>query len=300
VTTSALRLPRLSIVTPSFNRATFLRDSIESVLGQGYPNLEYVVVDGGSTDGTQAILAEYASRFSWWVSEPDRGMYDAINKGFAHTSGEVMAWLNSDDKYLPWTFAVVAEIFSVLPEIEWLTTCFPLFWDAAGRAVVSSFRPGFSREAIQRGENLPGGNWYATEYLQQESTFWRRSLWDRVGGALDTRFRLAADFDLWARFSQEADLYAVGTPLAGFRVHGDQKTARERSAYFEEAKRSLSERGGRTAGRIQSLVQSQVVARLPGRLRRSLVGAGALARRPLVVYELGGRGWHVDDLLTGR
>jgi hypothetical protein len=290
--------PRLSIVTPSFNRAAFVRETIESVLSQGYPDLEYVVVDGGSTDATAAIVSEYAHRLSWWVSEPDGGMYDAINKGFAHTTGEVMAWLNSDDKYLPWTFSVVGEIFASLPEVEWLTTCFPVTWDARGRAVACGYRPGFSREAFLRGENLPGGAWYATSYIQQESTFWRRSLWERAGGKIDTSYRLAADFDLWARFSRQADLYAAGTPLGGFRSHGDQKTARQLTAYFDEACRSLLERGGKPRGLLASVAEKAVGARLPGRLRRWSVGRGAIARRPFVVYGGVERGWYVDDLLT--
>src|SRR5215469_5586779 len=101
---AASSLPKISIVTPSFNQAEFLEETIRSVLDQNYPNLEYVVVDGGSTDGSVDIIKKYAHRLAWWVSEPDDGQYAAINKGFKHSSGEIMAWINSDDKYLPWTF----------------------------------------------------------------------------------------------------------------------------------------------------------------------------------------------------
>src|SRR6267154_2378048 len=97
--------PRISIVTPSFNQGSYLEETIRSVLDQNYPNLEYVVVDGGSTDRSVEILQRYADRLAWWSSEPDGGQYAAINKGFKHTSGEIMAWINSDDKYLPWTFS---------------------------------------------------------------------------------------------------------------------------------------------------------------------------------------------------
>jgi hypothetical protein len=223
-------------------------------------------------------------------------MYDAINKGFAHTTGEVMAWLNSDDRYLPWAFSVVSEIFARLPEVEWLTTCFPLTWDVRGRAIACGYRPGFSREAFLRGENLPGGPWYATSYIQQESTFWRRSLWERAGGRVDTTYRLAADFDLWARFARHADLYAVGTPLGGFRSHGDQKTARELTAYFEEACRSLASHGGRPYGPLESWAQRAIQTRLPGRVRKWSVGGGLVARRPVIVHAASG--WRVADVLS--
>lgn len=117
--------PSISIVTPSYNRRRYLGDTIRSVLATGYPALEYAVVDGQSSDGSAELIAGHASRLAWWVSEPDGGQYDAINKGFARTSGEIMGWLNSDDLYLPWTLTVVGEVFAGLPQVEWITTAFP-------------------------------------------------------------------------------------------------------------------------------------------------------------------------------
>ena len=110
--------PRISVVTPSFNQSAFLEETLRSVLDQGYPNLEYIVIDGGSTDASADIIRKHAGRITCWVSEKDQGQYDAINKGFARSTGEIMAWLNSDDKYLPWTFSVVGEIFASRPEVE--------------------------------------------------------------------------------------------------------------------------------------------------------------------------------------
>lgn len=246
-------LPRISIVTPSLNQAAFLEGTIRSVLDQNYPNLEYVVVDGGSTDGTLEILKKYANRLTWWVSEPDAGHYDAINKGFAHTSGEIMAWLNSDDKYLPWTFSTVADVMTSLPQVEWLTSLFHLFWDERGQAVNCEAHPGFSRELILRGGTLPGSGWPSWAFMQQESTFWRRSLWEKAGGRIDTTWSLAADFDLWMKFAHQAEVYSLQVPLAGFRRHEQQQTAHQMEEYLRQARESFRRHGGRPPGGLKGM-----------------------------------------------
>src|ERR1044071_7135932 len=112
-----MKQPKISIVTTSFNQAEWLEQCMRSVLDQNYPELEYFVMDGGSTDGSVDIIRKYADRLTGWVSEPDRGHMHALNKGFARATGDVLAWLNSDDKYCPWAFNVVGRIFSVLPEV---------------------------------------------------------------------------------------------------------------------------------------------------------------------------------------
>lgn len=212
---------------------------------QGYPHLEYGVMDGASTDRSVAVIREYENRLSWWVSEKDSGQYDAINKGFARTSGEVMGWLNSDDLHTPWTLSVVGEIFAAFPEVEWLTTTFPLRWDAQGRAVSCADRRGFSRAAIRAGDTFTGEKGCVIGPIQQESTFWRRSLWEKVGGSLDISLDAAADFDLWMRFAQHAEPVAVTTPLGGFRRHGAQKTSVALDKYQQQAAASFAKNGGR-------------------------------------------------------
>lgn len=248
----ASSLPKISIVTPSFNQAAFLEQTIRSVLDQEYPNLEYVVVDGGSTDGSIEIIKRYAHCLTWWVSEPDSGQYDAINKGFSHTSGEIMGWLNSDDKYLPWTFNAVADVLTSLPQVEWITSLLHPFWDERGQMVSCDAHSGFSREQILRGGTLLGNRWPSSAFVQQESTFWKRGLWEKAGGRIDTRWSLAGDFDLWMRFAQHAELYTIQTPLAGFRRHNLQKTAGQMEEYLSQARKSFFEHGGRPPGALKA------------------------------------------------
>ena len=229
------RRPTISIVTPSFNQVQFLEEAMQSVLGQTYPHVEYVVIDGGSSDGSATIIRRYADRLAYWVSEPDQGQYDAINKGFARTTGDIMAWLNSDDKYTPWTLSVVAEIFSSFPEIEWLTSVHPVSWNQHGQAVAVDFTGGFSRHAFVRGGNFPAKGLLraavdptGVDVLATVALGSRRS----PGGRW---LRMAADFELWARFYDHAELFGVQAVLGGFRSHGAQKSVLYRERYMDEA-----------------------------------------------------------------
>lgn len=223
--TEVVQWPRITVVTPSYNQGRFLQACMRSVLGQQYPNLEYIVIDGGSTDGSVEIIKSFEKDLAYWVSEPDAGHYDALNKGFRHATGDVFAWLNSDDMYTPWAFAVVADIFRRLPEVQWLSTIYPLFWNEADAATLCTELRGFDRLAVlRRGIGV-----------QQESTFWRRSLWERAGGALDASFKLAGDLNLWARFWEHAELYGVAVPLGGIRRHGSQRHVKHFEEYMVEA-----------------------------------------------------------------
>lgn len=238
-------LPTISIVTPCYRHAHFLEATIESVLGQRYPRLEYVIVDGGSDDGSVDIIRRYQKHLHWWCSESDQGHYDAINKGFRHTSGDIMAWLNSDDVYLPWTLRTVGTIFAELDEVSWISSLEQTRIDYHGFCLGSERIAGFSRAAFADGCYVanPGHRGWFLGWIQQESTFWRRSLWNAVGATLRPRYSLAGDFDLWARFYAHADLVGTPSPLAGFRLSWQQRSS-QAVAYREQAVASLAESSG--------------------------------------------------------
>lgn len=204
--------PTISIVTPSFNQAEFVEETLRSVLDQGYSNLEYIVVDGASSDGSVAIIERYRERLHYFISEKDSGHANALNKGFSLTTGEIMAWINSDDKYLPWTLQTVAEIFSLHPDVQWIMGI-PSWWNDKGALIGS--------EKIYKNsfDYLDG----SFKWIQQESVFWRRSLWERAGGFLNEDYRLMVDGELWSRFFLHEDLWHVNCILSGYREHGKNR-----------------------------------------------------------------------------
>src|SRR5919198_2301795 len=203
--------PRVSLVTPVFNSARYLEQTVLSVLTQGYPNLEYIIVDGGSHDGSVDIIRKYADRLHWWVSEPDNGMYDALNKGFARSSGEVMGWISATDLLHTRSLFVVGSVFGTFPQVEWITGR-PTLLNETGMIVRVWRLPRWSRPRFLAGAN---------RYIQQESTFWRRTLWEKAGGHVDASRRSASDFELWVRFFRYARLYSVDALIGGFRSHSD-------------------------------------------------------------------------------
>jgi glycosyltransferase involved in cell wall biosynthesis len=225
--------PKISIVTTNYNGAAWLEQALQSVSGQNYRNLEYIVIDGGSTDGSQKIIEKYQDCLAYWESSPDRGFAHAYNKGFARASGEIMAWLNSDDLLTPWALETVARCFTDCPEVQWLTSLYPMVTGTTGRTLLMPADP-FNRELFYKGvygRVLP--------FIQQESTFWRRELWESAGATLDEGLELAIDTELWARFFKQADLYAVAAPLGCFRYRTDSKSGRDIRAYYAEMARVL-------------------------------------------------------------
>lgn len=221
--------PRISVIVPSLNQAAYLPAALDSLLEQGYANLEVIVIDGGSTDGSAEILRAYAPQLAYSVSEPDKGQSQAINKGFARATGDILTWLNSDDLLLPGALQAAGEIFAAFPQVQWLTGQ-PANLGADGVTRYFPLKTGYFRGAIRRG-------WYhgrALGFIRQEGTFWRRALWERTGGALDEARYYTMDYDLWRRFARHAPLVAVGQTLAVFREHAAQKTA-ALDGYYAEA-----------------------------------------------------------------
>ena len=227
-------LPRISIVTPSYNQAKYLEECMDSVLSQGYPNLEYVIMDGGSNDGSVEIIKKYEKHLTYWQSQPDGGQYTAINAGFTHTTGEIMAWLNSDDRYHPNAFLKVSCAFSEFPDVNWITGRATIFQENGLLGGLDRFFPQFSRRKILSGH-------FDKPFIMQEATFWRRGLWETAGGRLDTSYQLAADTELWMRFFRTDQLHILDTLLAGFRQQNDNRSIQNIGKYHEEARRAISQ-----------------------------------------------------------
>jgi glycosyltransferase involved in cell wall biosynthesis len=204
--------PLVSIVTPSFNQARFLEATMESVFAQDYPNIEYIVVDGGSTDGSLDIIKKHVSRLAWWTSEPDRGQTDAINKGMAHAKGTILAWLNSDDTYQPGAVASAVGCFAESPEAG-VVYGGANYIDEAGRLIGR-----FPAAQTDYGRLRQG---YV--HIPQQATFFRGDLW-RALGPLDPSFYFAMDYDLWVRIAARAELRYVRQTWANFRLHAGGKT----------------------------------------------------------------------------
>lgn len=264
-------IPRISIVTPSLNQGKYLEDTIRSVLDQRYEGLEYVIIDAKSSDQSIDIIKRYAKNLTYWVSEPDAGHADGLNKGFAQTHAPIMGWINSSDIYYPWTLRTVVEIFEDLPEVRWISGIPTLILD-------STFPRQVRIDQRNRYDFLAGNyNW-----LQQESLFWRRNLWEDVGGGLDTGLKYACDFELWLRFFQKTPLYYVNTILAGFRTHENQRGATFSETYCAEAAAAFS-RFYHAHG--QSDHMRGLFVRLTNR------GPGRLLREAIRMS--GGLGWYV-------
>ena len=205
-------LPKVSIVTPSFNQAPFLEQTLRSVLEQDYPNLEYIVIDGGSSDGSLEIIHKYADRLAYWQSQPDQGQTDAINQGFARASGEILAWLNSDDLLLPGAVSVAVRALHEHPEAA-MVYGDALLINAEGKTIGKFPAAQTDYRKLRRG--------YV--HIPQQASFFRADLWRQVA-PLDVSFYFAMDYDLWVRLAALAPLVYVPQLWAAFRLHGAGKS----------------------------------------------------------------------------
>jgi glycosyltransferase involved in cell wall biosynthesis len=206
-------MPLVSIVTPSFNQARYLESTIRSMLGQEYPRLEYIIVDGGSTDGSVEVIKKYEGQLAWWVSEKDRGQTDAINKGFLQAGGEIFAWLNSDDTYEPGAVGEAVRFLIEHPEVAMVySDC--NYIDEEGRVIGRFPAAQTDYRRLRQG--------YV--HIPQQTMFFRAHYWKELG-PLDPSFYFAMDYDLWTRIAARAPLrYIPGQTWANFRLHGTGKT----------------------------------------------------------------------------
>jgi glycosyltransferase involved in cell wall biosynthesis len=212
--------PKISIVTPSYNQAQFLEETIRSVLLQDYPNLEYIIIDGGSMDNSVEIIKKYESDLAYWVSEPDEGQTSAINKGFRRATGDIMAWINSDDLYTKGTFQKVGEIFKQSPELCAIYGNCILF-DEKERELL--LKPGiFIFQKMISGD-----------YIPQPSTFFRRDVIDKIG-YLDENFHYSMDYDLFLRIGAKYKIEYVDEVFSKFRFHETSKTVSQDFHFFPE------------------------------------------------------------------
>ena len=214
--------PRISIVTPSFNQGRYIEQTILSVLNQAYPNVEHIIIDGGSTDETKAVLDRYRSNLAFAVSEPDKGQSNAINKGMARATGEILTWLNSDDMLAPGALAGVALAFHTSGADMVAGGCQLITGDKFAGQHLTSCEDG--PLPLNDLLDLDGG-WNAGQFFYQPEVMFRRSLWNRAGGYLSEQLFYSMDYELWVRFAEAgARLHVIGRPVAWFRIHTDQKT----------------------------------------------------------------------------
>jgi glycosyltransferase involved in cell wall biosynthesis len=265
--------PTISVVTPSFNQGRFLERTLYSVVSQHYPALEYVVQDGGSTDDTIEVLQRFDSLLAHWSSEPDGGQGDAINRGFARTSGDIMAYLNSDDLLLPGSLAYVARYFGAHPDVD-VVYGHRVVIDELDRRVGSWVLPRHDSQELAY-----------VDFVPQETLFWRRSAWEAAGGRIDSSMRFAIDWDLLLRM-REAGSKMVRLPrfLGAFRSHAGQKTAMLHDDYLNETaalRRRVHGRGvshDEATARAGPYMRRHVVRHLAYRARLRLPGRRLLVR----------------------
>lgn len=217
--------PKISIVTPSFNQGRFLEETILSVLNQKYANLEYIVIDGGSSDESVDIIRRYENSLAYWISEKDNGQVHAINKGLEQATGDIFAFINSDDVYLPGAFAAVAEYFENYLECEWV----------CGDTIM--FGEGYATELIQTVVPRSAAHCLSWAYnAAQPGHFWKREL---VEGGFDESWRYDFDHDLYVRLLLAGHRCEhIPLPFAAYRLHAVSKTVAEGHRQIEEFDRS--------------------------------------------------------------
>jgi glycosyltransferase involved in cell wall biosynthesis len=226
-----MNYPKISIITPNYNQGSFIEETILSVLNQQYPNLEYIIIDGGSTDNSIEIIKKYSNRLTYWISEKDTGMYNAINKGFAKSSGDIMGWINSDDILAKESLFNIAKLFNANKKIKWLQG-FPTVINE-NSAIIYQRKQVYTKYFFYAKLYIKSLN-----FIQQESTFWKRELWEKTGNCINETYSVAGDFDLWMKFFTYEKLYCTNKQLGAFRKRAGQQSENI-TTYIEETKTSI-------------------------------------------------------------
>jgi len=261
-------LPLVSVITPSFNQAGYLERTIQSVLAQDYPCIEYIIVDGGSTDGSLEIIQRYEDRIASWSSAPDLGQTDAINKGFERAQGEILCWLNSDDTFRPGAIREAVSFLQAHPEYGMVYGI--AYYIDEEDCILGRFPMGqISYAQLRRGGNA----------IAQQASFFRKRVWDMVG-PLDPSFYYAMDWDLWVRIAAVTPIRFVPRPWANFRLHGGSKSITEANRCWPEMVRVHFREGGSRFSIIYAkyLLRRMVEPLMPLRMRLRFV-AYALEQR---------------------
>jgi glycosyltransferase involved in cell wall biosynthesis len=238
---------RITIVTPSFNQAAYIGETIESVLSQGYANLEYWIVDGGSIDGSQEVIRQYERYLAGWISEKDGGQADALNKGFRRATGEVFGFINSDDLLEPGSLGEVARQFT-RAECNWIASPVRCF----GESLRESMYPAAIEHDIT--------DWLCQCPIPQQGTFWSAALWKRWG-EFRKDFRYVFDYEYWLRLRFRAGITPriLDRPLGAFRFHAASKTVSERGKFEGEERRVRREyrRGLPTVTKARAVIRER-------------------------------------------
>lgn len=220
--------PRISVITPSFNQHNFIEKTIASVLNQNYPNLEYIIIDGGSIDNSVDIIKKYEKHLYYWVSEKDNGQSHAINKGFAKATGDIVCWLNSDDCFIEGTLNKIADIFSS-NKVFWATgQCLSI--DEKGN-VLNLLTSEVPKNSFHWLNLLSRGFSFA---VLQPATFWKKEIFDKVG-LLNEKMNYAFDHEFFFRvLTNFGNPYIINEPLAEFRLHSQSKTVAQSNLFTKE------------------------------------------------------------------
>lgn len=295
------RLPKISVITPSFNQGKYIQQTIESVVSQDYPNLEYIIIDGGSTDQSISIIQAYDPQIAYWVSEPDNGQSHAINKGFERASGDIFCWLNSDDRFAPNALWHVATAFMTSRADMVAGICEVYENEKLIHRHLTSCSNGML--PLNHLLDLENG-WNAGQFFYQPEVFFSRDLWMKAGGHVREDCFYSMDYELWCRFAlNQAQLHVVGAPLVHFRQHAEQKTAdpdkfkkeliEVKARFIEETNTELETKSLRPEGNWSNRLKVALVNNLG-----FLYGAGIAQQRLAGAFEMAGHLVNCFDLLS--